>query len=493
MSKFSLSTALTGILGGGETAVNFFDLIQSRKILIVNLSKGKIGEDNAKLIGSILVSQLQLAIMRRASLPKHQRDPFMLYVDEFQNFTTSAFQTILSEARKYKLCLTLAHQYITQIDADLRHAIFGNVGTMIVFPLAENDAQPLQHELGQFDAKSVAQLDSRNHEALYRPATSSSETIKFVTLPPPRAEKTFIREIAQYTKDHYSKYAAEEPAAVIEAQPIEIRATMAQDEPQIEKPALPIPPPARAIPDKIPASSPAFTGMSRREQVMHYLTQAGYLTSEQIGDLVFSQAASEGAKRKAVSEATSKLEEQNQLGSVIIDREKVCYTNQKPNLRNLQHELGVRDIFVEVMRANFAIRELKFFNQVSENGNVSPDLYVNFESTDGADIPTFWEYDNATESDDVLLSKLKRYQPYFESHKIIFVFSSSERMQKFFKKLPTPPPPVYLSSAADLRAAGGLGGIKQSVFCFAASEQGNFKQPLFMPQPNGEDKAALAV
>ena len=142
MSKFALSPILSGILGQPDAALNFFDVIQNKKILLVNLSKGQIGEDTAQLLGSRSLSpSSSLRLCARAAMPKETRDPYSLYVDEFQNFTTSAFEKILSEARKYKLCLTLAHQYISQLDEKTKNAILANVGTIIMFQSYPADAQ----------------------------------------------------------------------------------------------------------------------------------------------------------------------------------------------------------------------------------------------------------------------------------------------------------------------------------------------------------------
>ena len=108
VNKFLYLPQLYAMLSSPESKIDFHDIIEQKKILLVNLASGSIGEDNAQLIGSMMVAQLQMAIMRRASVPPSQRHPFYLYVDEFQNFTTSSFEKILSEARKYNLCLTLA-------------------------------------------------------------------------------------------------------------------------------------------------------------------------------------------------------------------------------------------------------------------------------------------------------------------------------------------------------------------------------------------------
>jgi hypothetical protein len=117
------------------------------KIILINLSKGRIGEDNANMIGSLLVTKFQIDAMSRADVPAHMRRDFYLYIDEFQNFATDSFATILSEARKYKLALIVANQYTSQLDEKITDAIFGNVGTTIAFTLGKDDADLIT---GQF-------------------------------------------------------------------------------------------------------------------------------------------------------------------------------------------------------------------------------------------------------------------------------------------------------------------------------------------------------
>ena len=120
------------------------------KILILNLSKGRIGEDASALLGAMIITKIQLAAMSRVDIPEDQRRDFYLYVDEFQNFATESFANILSEARKYHLCLTIGHQYIGQLEIGgntvVRDAIFGNVGTLIVFRVGASDAEFLVRE-----------------------------------------------------------------------------------------------------------------------------------------------------------------------------------------------------------------------------------------------------------------------------------------------------------------------------------------------------------
>jgi hypothetical protein len=123
-------------------------MMDNQRIFIANLSKGQLGEDKANLLGSLLVTQFQLAAMERAKIPEHERKDFFLFIDEFHNFTTESFTGILSEARKYRLCLTLSHQYTEQLRPEIRNAVFGNVGSVISFRVGGQDADTLAKEFG---------------------------------------------------------------------------------------------------------------------------------------------------------------------------------------------------------------------------------------------------------------------------------------------------------------------------------------------------------
>lgn len=149
VGQFVTSKMIRNILGKPKSSVDLEQIMNEGKILVLNLSQGKLGEDNAALLGAMIITQIQLAAMNRSFIKEHERKDFFLYVDEFQNFATQSFIKILSEARKYRLSLTLANQYIEQLDEDVVHAIFGNVGTLISFVVGARDAYVLTREFAE--------------------------------------------------------------------------------------------------------------------------------------------------------------------------------------------------------------------------------------------------------------------------------------------------------------------------------------------------------
>ncbi len=150
VGRFVENAMLRNIIGQQKSAFDFRKIMDEKKIFLVNLSKGKIGDINANLLGLIMVTKLQMAAMGRADMPKEQRHDFFLYIDEFQNFITPSIATILSEARKYRLSLILAHQYLGQLspkgDNEIRDAVLGNVGSMLIGRIGIEDAQVLEKE-----------------------------------------------------------------------------------------------------------------------------------------------------------------------------------------------------------------------------------------------------------------------------------------------------------------------------------------------------------
>jgi len=144
--RFVTNKMMRNIIGQSESAFNFRKVMDEGKILLINLAKGRIGEENSNFLGLILVPKILIAAMSRQDTPEEERKPFYLYVDEFQNFATPDFAQILSEARKFRLALTVANQFIGQVEEDVKNAIFGNVGSLIAFRVGVSDANYLQHE-----------------------------------------------------------------------------------------------------------------------------------------------------------------------------------------------------------------------------------------------------------------------------------------------------------------------------------------------------------
>ena len=141
VGAFTANPLVRNIIGQPKSSFNIRQIMDERKILVVNLNRGLVGEDNASLLGALMVTKMQLAAMSRADVPAENRHPFYLYVDEFQNFATDSFATILSEARKYGLCLTVANQYIAQMPQEVKDAVFGNVGSIVAFRMGADDAR----------------------------------------------------------------------------------------------------------------------------------------------------------------------------------------------------------------------------------------------------------------------------------------------------------------------------------------------------------------
>lgn len=149
VGQFVTSPLVRRVLNARKSSFSIESVMNDRKILLMNVSQGKLGEDTASLLGAMLITKIQLAAMNRVNIPEEQRQDFYLYIDEFQNFATTSFVKILSEARKYRLNLTLANQYIAQLPEDVRTALFGNAGSLISFVVGAEDARHLQREFGK--------------------------------------------------------------------------------------------------------------------------------------------------------------------------------------------------------------------------------------------------------------------------------------------------------------------------------------------------------
>lgn len=161
VGQLFFSPVLRNVLGQVKNRVSFRFLMDRRRIFIANLSKGQVGEEHSSLLGALLVTAFEIAALSRADTPLDERADFFLYVDEFQNCATDSFASMLSEARKYRLNLTLAHQYLGQLDEPLRKAVFGNVGSFIAFRVGEADASALERQFGgEYTASQFSGLDN---------------------------------------------------------------------------------------------------------------------------------------------------------------------------------------------------------------------------------------------------------------------------------------------------------------------------------------------
>ncbi len=189
VGQFLSTSLIRNIVGQPKSTFDVFEIMNSGKILLVNVSKGRIGEDNSSLLGAMLITKIQLAAMERVRIPEEERLDFYLYVDEFQNFATDSFASILSEARKYRLDLIMAHQYIGQLVTDtstkVRDAVFGNVGTMLSFRVGAADAEFLEKEFDpEFNIQDIVGLP--NHHIYLKLMVSGVRSRPFsaTTLPP---------------------------------------------------------------------------------------------------------------------------------------------------------------------------------------------------------------------------------------------------------------------------------------------------------------------
>jgi hypothetical protein len=205
VGQFLSSNTIRGIVGQPKSTVNLREAMDSKKIILFNLSQGKLGEDNAALLGAMTITKMQLAAMSRVDIAEEDRQDFYLYVDEFQNFATTSFIKILSEARKYRLDLILANQYTAQIPEELMAAIFGNVGTLMTFIVGAQDAEYLAKEYGErFTQEDLLALG--NYQALLKLYIDGVTTSPFMTytLPLPRSANNNREKVIKVSNERYN-------------------------------------------------------------------------------------------------------------------------------------------------------------------------------------------------------------------------------------------------------------------------------------------------
>lgn len=195
VGQFLSTSIIRNVVGQPKSTIDIFNIMNEGKIFLVNVSKGRIGEDNSALLGGMIITKIQLAAMERVRIPEEERKDFYLYVDEFQNFATDSFANILSEARKYRLNLTVAHQYTAQLEnkdgSKVRDAVFGNVGTMIIFRVGADDADFLEKEFEpEFTAQDLVNLPNFHIYLKLMIDGVTSRPFSAATLPPMKVDPT---------------------------------------------------------------------------------------------------------------------------------------------------------------------------------------------------------------------------------------------------------------------------------------------------------------
>jgi len=206
LTQFIANDTMRPIIGQQKSSINFREVMDTQKILLVNLSKGRIGETNAYLLGLVLVGKILIASLSRTDMPQDERKDFYLYIDEFQNFTTDSISTILSEARKYRLCLTLAHQFLGQLPEPIQKSVFGNVGTLCSFRIGPEDAEFMAKQYAPvFDEQDLINIDNYNAYMKLMLNGVRSEGFNMKTYPPERGNRELAMNIKELSLLKYGR------------------------------------------------------------------------------------------------------------------------------------------------------------------------------------------------------------------------------------------------------------------------------------------------
>ncbi|OGE38645.1 hypothetical protein A3B42_05235 [Candidatus Daviesbacteria bacterium RIFCSPLOWO2_01_FULL_38_10] len=206
VGQFIANPIVRNMIGQMNNSLNFAKFMDEGKIVLMNISKGKLGDENAALLGALFITKIQQAALERARIPEDERRDFYFYVDEFQNFATEAFSYILSEARKYHLDLTIAHQYIAQLPEDVKATAFGNVGSLISFAVGGDDAAYLSKEFAPtFSANDLISISNR--EMYIKMSVDGKLTTPFSakTITVPKPKESFVEEILSHSRLTYGK------------------------------------------------------------------------------------------------------------------------------------------------------------------------------------------------------------------------------------------------------------------------------------------------
>jgi len=222
VGRFVENQMIRNIIGQNHSGFNFRQVMDQKKILLVNLAKGLVGEINSNLLGMVIVSKLQMAALERASLPAEQRHDFYLYIDEFQNFITDSIATILSEARKYRLNLIIAHQFMKQLEDNkgkttVRDAVLGNAGTLVTFRIGPEDAEILAKEYAPvFSAYDLINVEKYTAYVKLLIDNTAAKPFNMHTYPPVSGNKELAEAIKELSRLKYGR-----PREIVDAEIME--------------------------------------------------------------------------------------------------------------------------------------------------------------------------------------------------------------------------------------------------------------------------------
>ncbi|PIY93512.1 MAG: hypothetical protein COY69_01260 [Candidatus Magasanikbacteria bacterium CG_4_10_14_0_8_um_filter_32_14] len=207
IGQFLSASVIRNMVAQVKSTVNVREIMDSGKIFIMNLSKGRIGEDNSRLLGGMLITEIQLAAMERVDTPENERKDFFLYVDEFQNFASPSFANILSEARKYRLSLIMAHQYVAQLDELVSDAVFGNVGTIVTFRVGAADAEILAKEFAPvFIEQDIVNLSKYKILLKLMIDGVASHPFSSMTMPPIGSPTGSAEKVIRVSRERYGRH-----------------------------------------------------------------------------------------------------------------------------------------------------------------------------------------------------------------------------------------------------------------------------------------------
>lgn len=206
LNQFVSNDTMRPIIGQQKSSINFREIMDNKKIMLVNLSKGRIGEMNAYLLGLVIVGKILIASLSRTDIPQEERKDFYLYIDEFQNFTTDSISTILSEARKYRLSLNIAHQFLGQLPEEIQKSVFGNVGTMVSFRIGPEDAEFISKQYAPvFNEQDLINIDNYNAYVKLMISGTISQGFNMATYPPVKGSLEIAESVKQLSMLKYGK------------------------------------------------------------------------------------------------------------------------------------------------------------------------------------------------------------------------------------------------------------------------------------------------